>query len=130
MRDLALDPETGDLLLANGAARLTVPGVEATRQRLLLRLATWRGEYELDTRVGIPYSTLLGRKGATALLASTLRTAAATCPGVDALLSFELTVNADRTAAVTLEARTIEGDVLTLEDVFIVENDEVMEAAA
>lgn len=118
MKDLALDPATGDLLLEGGtAARLTTPGAEAVAQRLRLRLALWRGEYPLDQGVGVPYADLLGRKGADArdVLEATLRQAAASCPGVTALTSFQLTLGADRTATVSLTATASDGEPVALD---------------
>lgn len=117
MRDVALDPATGDLLLEGGAARLTAPGAESVAQRLRLRLALWRGEYPLDEGVGIPYAQLLGRKGdAPATLEARLREAAATCPGVTALTSFQLAIAPDRTATVSLTATASDGQPVVLDD--------------
>lgn len=121
MRDIALDPVTGDLALevSGGATRLrlTDPTTgEATRQRLYLRLSLWQGEYEIDTRQGIPYHLFLGRKGTEAVFGATLRQAAATCPGVDAVTAFALAVD-PATRAATLdpfEVRAVTGDVVDL----------------
>lgn len=116
MRDLALDPATGDLRLDDsGRARLTVPGQEAVEQRLALRLSLWQGEWPLDTSVGIPYGALLGRKGAQALAARTLRQAAESCPGVALLTAFTFDLDAQRRATVTLAARTDTGAPVSLE---------------
>ncbi len=115
MRDLALDPATGDLALDGGRARLTTPGAEAVAQRLRLRHALWRGEYPLDEGVGVPYTDLLGRKGAEALFEATLRQAASTCPGVAALTSFTLAIDAQRVATVSLTALATSGEPLALD---------------
>lgn len=115
VRDLALDPATGDLAITAGRAALT-SGADAVAQRLRLRLALWRGEYVLDQGVGIPYHDRLGRKGtAPALLEADLRAAAASCPGVDALESFVMTVDAERHATVTLRARATTGEPVSLD---------------
>ena len=59
IKDLALDPLTGDLALP---PRL-VSGLEAVAQRLWIRLNTWAGTWFLDQRVGVPYVTqILGVK--------------------------------------------------------------------
>jgi hypothetical protein len=117
VRDVALDPATGDLLLESGRARLTAPGAESVAQRLRLRLALWRGEYPLDETVGIPYAQLLGRKGdAPATLEAILRQAAASCPGVTALTSFQLSVGPDRAATISLTATATDGQPVVLDD--------------
>jgi hypothetical protein len=116
VRDLALDPITGDLLLDDtGRARLTTPGQEAVQQRLQLRLSLWQGEYPLDTSVGVPYGSLLGRKGAEVLASRTLRAAAESCPGLAQLTAFSFALDAERHATVTLAGRASNGEPVSLE---------------
>jgi hypothetical protein len=116
VRDLALDPTTGDLALDAGKRASLTSGVAAKAQRLRLRLALWRGEYVLDQGVGIPYLDRLGLKGnAPALLEADLRAAAASSPGIVALEAFSLTLGADRTATVALDARADTGEPITLD---------------
>jgi hypothetical protein len=117
VRDLALDPTSGDLLVEQAALRLTSPaGAENVAQHLGVRLALWQGEYPLDRRVGVPYVLLLGQKGARALLASTLRQSASSSPGVDRLDAFALNVDADRNATCSIAAVSTSGDPLRLDD--------------
>jgi hypothetical protein len=114
VRDLALDPATGDLALDAGAARLTSGG-EAKAQRLRLRLSLWRNEYVLDRRQGIPYVDRILGKGTTAAAEVILRRAAATSPGIASIEQWSFTVGADRTASLSLRARTIEGEPVELD---------------
>ena len=51
MRCFALDPQTGDLSLADGRLSL-VEGVDAVAQRLGGRLRLWRGEWFYDYDAG------------------------------------------------------------------------------
>jgi hypothetical protein len=116
VRDLALDLSTGDLLLTNHAARLTTPtGGENVAQRLRIRLGLWQGDYILDGSVGIPYLRLLGVKNAKARLSRTLARAASSCPGIAALDSFALDVDANRDASVSLRGRTLTGEPVSLD---------------
>jgi hypothetical protein len=119
VRDLALDPTTGDLALDPATKRLALTsGVEAKAQRLRLRLALWRGEYVLNTDAGVPYTDRLGQKGpaARALLEADLRRAAATSPGIATLESFALVVDpATRVATVALSARADTGEPVRLD---------------
>jgi hypothetical protein len=87
MRDLAIDPVTGDLALDAGQVHLTA-GREAVAQRLYLRLGIWRGEYVFDRRVGLPYRAFLGRKGVQRSLEAILRRAIVTAPGVRSIERF------------------------------------------
>lgn len=114
MRDIFLDPDTGDLSIVSGKIRLTTPGVEASAQRLRVRLRLFRGEYVLDRRVGMPYADFLGKKGVLRRYDEMLRSAVRTCPGVASLNTFLLTLDADRLATVTLSASALDGQPIDL----------------
>lgn len=116
MRTLALDPATGDLALTAGRLTL-VEGAEAVAQRLEGRLSLWLGSWFADTSLGVPFLDFLGVKGAAALAESTLRRAATSCPGVVTLEVFALIVQrVDRSAALTLRARTVDGRAVVSDD--------------
>ncbi len=53
-RDLAIDPETGDLLLSGGDLTL-VRDATAIAQEVTIRLNFLLGEWFLDTEAGMPY---------------------------------------------------------------------------
>jgi len=109
MRDIYIDPVTGDLGISGGKMRLTEPGGEASSQRLRVRLRQWRGDYILDLRVGMPYVDYLGQKAVERRFREMLRRSVVTCPGIASLDSFALTVESDRTAFVDLEAQALDG---------------------
>lgn len=106
----------GDLALSSvsGGLRLTVvDGADAVAQRLRGRLTLWSGEWFLDTSIGIPFLRILGLKGARVFAEATLRRAITTCPGVAALESFTLTLDAPtRSAVVAFRARATDGTVI------------------
>jgi len=112
VRDLALDSD-GDLELSAGRARLTTEeDGESVAQRLRVRLRLLRGDYALDTRVGIPFRRWLGSKGeASVTLAQTvLRRAVATCPGVGRVDAFAFALDrATRVASVDFAVTTDTG---------------------
>lgn len=121
MRDLALDPTTGDLLLTRGAdglrrATLT-SGAGAVRQKLALRLGLSQGEYPLDVSVGIPYfGTVFSKASGRRVAESLFRRAIATCPGVRSVESFAFSVSAGRVASLSFRVTTVEGEPLTVTD--------------
>jgi hypothetical protein len=116
VRDIALDPTSGDLLLEHGRARLTSPAkAENVRQRLQIRLGFWRGEYILDRSKGIPYQRALGRKDDGELLQAYVRGAASSCPGVDHLRSFTFSA-ARRAGSIALVAVAASGEPISLDD--------------
>lgn len=53
--DLALDPDTHDIMFANGAVFVTQRMADIVAQRLKITLYTFLGEWFLDTDVGVPY---------------------------------------------------------------------------
>lgn len=96
--------------------RLTEPGAESVGQKLRLRLGLRKGEWFLDTRVGVPwYTDILGRQPPRAREA-VLRRVIVTSPGVRALESFALTVNADRSARLSFSVRATSGETITVQD--------------
>lgn len=114
MRDLALDPATGDLALDAGRASLTA-GVAAKAQRLRLRLLLQRGEYRLDLRQGIPYLSTIFGKGTRAIAETILRRAVSTSPGIASIEQWSFELGADRHAQLTLRARTVDGELVELD---------------
>ncbi len=54
MKDLALDPKTGDLLIVDLGATL-VEGVDQIAQNLSIRLRFIQGEWYLNILAGLPY---------------------------------------------------------------------------
>lgn len=63
MRTIKLNLLTGDVDLTNGKMSF-VEGVDAIRQKLLVGLRLFLGEWFLDTRAGLPYyERILGKKG-------------------------------------------------------------------
>ena len=112
VRDLALNSD-GDLELSAGRARLTTEeDGESVAQRLRVRLRLWRGDYALDTRVGIPFRRWIGSKGESSVtLAETvLRRAVSTCPGVGRVDGFAFALDrTTRTATVDFAVTTDTG---------------------
>lgn len=57
MRDLLLDPVTGDLMLVDGELVLTRTPEELIRQQLQVTLRTYRGEWKYDINQGVPWTS-------------------------------------------------------------------------
>lgn len=61
--DLLMDWEKGDLIFQNGACPVTTTDFNVVGQRILIRLKTFQGEYNLNTGYGVPYfQRILGKK--------------------------------------------------------------------
>lgn len=118
MRTLELDPDTGDLAVADGRLQV-VEGVAAITQGLQMRLRLWQGEWFADTDVGIPYLGILGQKGSQAFAEATFRRAIATGNGIASLDSFSFSVNARRHASVSFRARAATGEPIAVTDFLV-----------
>jgi len=102
--DVKLD-ENGDIY----AQTRYVDGTELVVQRIENRLLTHRGEYILDTRVGLPYQTWLAQKPVPLEeIADAVRFEIETTPGVEAIESFEADLDG-RTVEITGRVRTSDG---------------------
>jgi hypothetical protein len=113
LEDLALG-EDGDLELEAGDLVL-VEGNDAIASSLAARLQFFRGEWFLDTAVGVPYFEVLLRKNPDlAVVREVLRTEALGTTGVGAVDSLELDyLGESRELVVSLVARTDAGELVT-----------------
>lgn len=112
MKDIALDPTTGDLLLENFDLQL-VDGRDQIAQNLAIRLRFILGEWFLDTTAGVPYYDDFFIKAPNQIrIESVLKEEILDTRGVDQILSFTSTFNAQRRIySVTFSVSTIRGEI-------------------
>jgi hypothetical protein len=116
--DIALDPDTGDVLLDAAGNFATVTGRDAIAQHVRIRLLHYLGEWFLDQREGVPYfeSILVHHPDLAAVEEAYRRTIAET-PGIasvrDLVLDFD---RRSRTLTVTGSAVTTDGETITAAD--------------
>ena len=103
----------GDLLLANADFVLLDNTREETRQRIVVRLNFFRGEWFLNLLEGTPWFDALGEKGAEDDLRVLVSQVVSATEGVAAVESITVTEGARRTYAVDFTVRVIDGSVLT-----------------
>lgn len=90
--DIALTTDH-DLQVSNFDLSL-LTGVEAIRQRILIHLLTFKGEWFLDTDRGVPYYQTIFQKGITKeVVDSVIRQEITKVPGVKSISSFTSTHN-------------------------------------
>lgn len=98
------NPTTGDLLIRDGQFVL-VDGPAAIRQEIEIRLFWWKGEWFLDRAAGMPWLALLTGKASTATIASVVRQAVGSTPGVLAVRGVAVVPDvAERSFAISFEA--------------------------
>jgi len=115
--DLKLDDQ-GDLAIENGDLVL-LTGADAIRQHLKIRLRTFKGEWFLDQRLGVPYfDKILVKNPSLPQVTSLYRKVITDTPGVTALLDLAVSLdNAARRLTVTFAAETTDGPVELTEEV-------------
>lgn len=94
MSDIAMDIQTGDILITNSRLSLIQDPIEVMRQKLKIRLQTFREEWFLNLGVGLPYFQEFFVKGTPKdLVDITLRDYILDTEGVVEITSFESTFN-------------------------------------
>lgn len=134
MSDLALDPETGDLLIVQGDA-VIVRGADATGQDWSLRLGQFKGEWPLDRRVGIDYQGLIltSPPPPKALLHSIFERVTLETAGIKAVQSLEFAFDRSTRELTVTAVATYEDDttvVLVFKNVLFVDAKSASTAAA
>lgn len=115
--DIALDPVTHDITFVDGELT-TATGLDAIAQHVKVRLLFFRGEWELNLDEGVPYwDEILVVGPDLRAIEATLRQVVLGTPGITSITSFALDHDRSaRTLAVTFEALTTDGLVLTSDD--------------
>ncbi len=121
MSDLALvlrtdaeNPELADLKLVNGQF-VIVDGIDAIAQQIFVQFNWFRGEWFLDTRLGVPYFEQILKKGASVrIVGQIFRQLILRTPGVTGLAKFVFKVDrATRDATLEFEALTAFGTIVS-----------------
>lgn len=123
MSDLKLNSENDLLLTDDGRLELHTDLAPTVRQRLLIRLRTWLGEWFLDQNIGMPYlRDFLVKNPDFTVIRSVLRRAALATPGIERVVSLRLDERSDlRRLGVDITVQLTDGVTLTINDaVFLV----------
>lgn len=118
--DILLDSDTGDIFLP-GSDLLLTSGQEAIEQHLRQRLQTFFGEWFLDGRIGIPYfQQILKKNPDLTVVDSLLKKEIIDTQGIEELTQFNANLDKPtRELEINFKVRTIEGDVITFDEVVI-----------
>lgn len=109
MIDLALDRQTGDLVIRRGNP-VILDGPERVAQAVGIRLRTFAGEWFLDTGHGVPYFERVLGKRRPELVEAVLRAQILGVAGVKRIAAFSIYFDAgSRTARVNFTVETVEG---------------------
>ena len=118
--DILLDSDTGDIFLP-GSDLLLTSGQEAIEQHLRQRLQTFFDEWFLDGRIGIPYfQQILKKNPDLTVVDSLLKKEIIETQGIEELTQFNVSLDkSTRELKISFKVRTIEGDVITFDEVVI-----------
>lgn len=121
MADIYIDPLTHDISLVDNRMMLVDTEEEATRQRLVITLKTFRGEWDFNIEAGVPYLKnennavqLLGKSNKD-LLDLEIKQAILNTEGVVSLNTFDSVFDkAQRTVEIDFTASTDSGEIISV----------------
>lgn len=121
MTDIYLDPISNDIYLENNLARLTEKEEELIRQKLLITISTFRGEWGFNINFGIPYIAnennpvqIMG-KGNKRLLDILLRAAILNTEGVESFVNYSSIQDPQlRSVTINFSVNTDSGNIVSV----------------
>lgn len=105
--------QVGDLMLENADFKVLTNIREEVRQRIIVCLSFFRGEWFLNLNEGTPWFTTLGEKGAEEDLRVLVTRVVSQVDGVASVETCVVTPGERRQYTVDFSTRTIGGDVVT-----------------
>lgn len=104
--NLKLDINTGDLELTNNALSW-VTGIDEIRQDWQSRMMTFKGEWFLDQRIGVPYfQEVLKKQPNTNRLRAIFYEATLSTPGIKEITGFSLVLSTTRVLTIDVDGIT------------------------
>lgn len=118
MTDIFINQVSGDIDITGSRIILLKDPVEALRQRLTIRLKTFKGEWMLNVNAGLPYYQEIFQKGISKdLVDNIFRGFILRTPSVERVTSFSSTLDSrQRTYTLTFTVFTDKGVTLTIKD--------------
>jgi hypothetical protein len=112
MSTLAQTPE-GDIALVSGRATVISRPCDVAAVKLFNKFRSFKGEWFLDTRVGVPWYEFLGVKNPDlGVIRQIFTRVILSVEEVTSIKSLEMKLNKDRTLDFTFEAVAIDGQVV------------------
>ena len=113
MSDIYLDEVTGDIDLTGNTVKLTTSDIQEVRQKVEIRLRTFKEEWFMNINAGVPYFQRLLNKGVSKSLIDTqIKTNVLATVGVLAIAKFNSEIDLrQRTYTANITVTTFEGNV-------------------
>lgn len=113
--DILLDETTHDAIFVNGDTPTTESISNGLKQRLKIKLLTFRGEWFLDTNYGTPYfQQIFGKRRSKQSVDLIFRQLIEEDQDVESILTFQSNLNSRRIYSLTFSVRSRTGDTLEI----------------
>ena len=118
-QDFFMDETTDDWFLVNGTTiRLCDTQQELIRQRVLINLKLFLGEWFANTAIGVPYFQSVFGKNTKAITDSVFRSTIKNTPGVTSITRFDSSVDNERKYTLVFSLTSDEGPIDNIQVVF------------
>lgn len=113
--DILLDEDTHDAIFVNGSTPITQDLLESLKQRLKIKLLTFKGEWFLDTNYGTPYfQQIFGKNRSKGSIDLIFRELIQDDEDVVNITEFESEISSDRTYTLTFSVKSRSGETLEI----------------
>lgn len=119
MADLFIDVKTNDLIVDPNTKelKLTQNVEQLTRQRLSIRLKTFKGEWYKDSNLGLPYFQEIFGKRRKVAADLAIKNLIVSTKGILEILAYNSEIDTEkRKLNVSFKCKTLTGDVIQLEE--------------
>ena len=118
-QDFYLDVTTGDIALEDGTTiKLCPTESELTRQRCLINLGMFKGEWFANVNYGVPFFSRIFRKGDTSVSDSIFKKTIINTEGVVSLQSYNSELSPDRKLTITFSFKAVDGVIVNSRETF------------
>lgn len=115
--DILLDNSTHDAVFVNGSTPITEGIPNSLRQRLKIKLLTFKGEWFLNTNYGTPYfQQIFGKRRSKSSIDIIFRELIQEDSDVVSILKFQSSLSSQRTYSLSFTVRSRTGETLEITD--------------
>lgn len=116
--DILLDEQTHDAVFINGQAPLTKGVDDALKQRLKIKLLTFKGEWFLNTKYGTPYfQQIFGKGRSKGSIDLIFRQLIEEDEDVITLLEFNSSLSKNRVYSLSFKVRSVTGQTIEVREI-------------
>lgn len=115
--DILLDETTHDAVFVNGETPVTNGVADGLKQRLKIKLLTFKGEWFLNTNYGTPYfQQIFGKRRSKSSVDIIFRELIQEDDDVLSILKFNSSLSPQRTYSLSFTVRSISGETIEITD--------------